>query len=427
MNSGSRRMGSSLNPHLQTNVKGLVSMKKYVLSGILLISLVFSGCWDARELNELALVMAVGIDKAANHEGYEVTVQIARPTERGGGASGGGSGGDTVWIGTAEGDTIIDAIRNIAKFSSRRVMWAHNNVIVIGESLAEEGITPIIDFFSHNPELRMKTWVAVCPGSAKDCVSAQTGMENIPGISIARLYLYNELPSQSVSSDMVKLFRDYKSETIQPIVSVLRLLPPDKSGAGKPQVELSGSAIFKGDKLVGYLAPEETRGLAWIRGEVKNSIVSVECGKKQDIKVAVELRKIKVKKVAKMEDGVPSFKVNITAGGSIVEQDAPLDIGIEELKSQAEKLVNHRIKDEVEASLEKVQKDFNSDVVGLGRTFHIQNKHEWNSGVKEKWPELYSKATIDVEVDINIVDSTLFQIPMKEENIEGDSSNEGKD
>lgn len=58
---------------------------------LLIISLIpLSGCWSRKELNDLALVMALGIDLVP--EGYAVTVQVMNPGESGnqkGGASGG--------------------------------------------------------------------------------------------------------------------------------------------------------------------------------------------------------------------------------------------------------------------------------------------------------------------------------------------------
>ena len=84
-----------------------------------------------RELDDLGLVMVVGIDKIKETNNFRITAQIAKPS--GAGQAKGDSGGDEpVWTGSAEGNSIFEAIRNLAKFSSRRIMWAHNNVVIIG-------------------------------------------------------------------------------------------------------------------------------------------------------------------------------------------------------------------------------------------------------------------------------------------------------
>ena len=44
-----------------------------------ILTILLSGCWSKRELNELAIVVALGIDKI--DEDYEITVQIVDPGE----------------------------------------------------------------------------------------------------------------------------------------------------------------------------------------------------------------------------------------------------------------------------------------------------------------------------------------------------------
>lgn len=53
-------------------------MKRYVF-GLLFFSLFLSGCWDRRELDRLAIAVAVGIDKADDE--YQVSAQVVVPSE----------------------------------------------------------------------------------------------------------------------------------------------------------------------------------------------------------------------------------------------------------------------------------------------------------------------------------------------------------
>lgn len=52
---------------------------KYSLSLLLFVFLILllGGCWSKRELNELAIVAAVGVDRV--NEQYEISVQIVNP------------------------------------------------------------------------------------------------------------------------------------------------------------------------------------------------------------------------------------------------------------------------------------------------------------------------------------------------------------
>lgn len=392
---------------------------KRILAVLLVFNTIFlSGCWDQREINDLGLVMAVGIDKKKGSPLYTVTAQIAKPSSASGQGGKSGGGDQPVWIGSADGKTIFEAIRNLAKFSSRRVMWAHNNIIIIGESLAEQDITPVVDFFTQNPELRMKTWVAVAHGDAKPYVTAKTGLENIPGISIAELFRYHELPSESIATDMLKLFRDYKSESQQPLVSALNL-KTENTPNGPNQVELEGAAVLKRNKLVGWLSPEETRGIAWVRNEMKNGIIIATGVGKEDQNISVEIRDAKSKITAQVSGDIPSIKIRVEAKGDISEFDSTTTLSIEELKTQVEKEACHVIEQEIKQGLDKLQKQYKSDVLGFGRAVHISNKEIWYKTMQDKWEDIYPQVPVSISVTLDIRTASLYQEPINIEKKKG--------
>src|SRR5690606_17351958 len=112
---------------------------------LVLVFLVFTGgCWDRRELENLAVVVGIGINLAPEGEGYEVSSQIVRAAQI---QSPGGSGsGDEelrpFWILRSRGPTVFEAIRNATLQSSRRLFLSHNQVLVINEAVAREGLMP---------------------------------------------------------------------------------------------------------------------------------------------------------------------------------------------------------------------------------------------------------------------------------------------
>lgn len=238
-------------------------------------------------------------------------------------------------------------------------------------------------------------------------------MENVPANSLALLFRYQKLPAKSIQSDMVDLFRDYKSETNQPLMAALREIPP--KGAGKAEVELSGSAVFKNGKLAGWLSGEETRGLAWIRKEIRNAIISVSCDGESEALIAVELKQIDIDIRSYIKDKKISMEVLVTAEGNISEQDAPVNVNIDEFKANAKKLLEDRVEREIKDSFEKAQKDFQSDVMFFGRYVHIQNKKEWDDWIRDDWEKIFPEIPVAVKADIDVRSSTLYQIPMFEE------------
>lgn len=386
---------------------------------LLMLLPLLSGCWDARELNALAMVMAVGIDKLESGR-FEVTIQVARPGNRSGGGGGAGSaGGDSVYTASADGDTIFAAIRNLAQFTSRRIMWAHNNVVVVGESLAQETIRPVVDFFTRNQELRMRTWVVVARGSsARSVVAAKTGLENIPANSISALMRYADLPGESVQTDMNDLADDVMNPDLHPVLSAVsleeRAVPSANAsmehGQGL-QVALRGTAIFRGTRLVGYMDRDAGRGLLWLRGEMGNAVVSIPCPD-GDGGIAVEFRSPRARLKPGFQEGLPAVWLAIETNGWISERDCPTAaLNTLALKQRLEEQIEQAIRQDVLEALSFMQEEVKVDAANYGRHFHVAYPEWWRAN-RSRWDELFLQVKTEVAVEIDVLKPGIYTRPM---------------
>ena len=131
-------------------------MKKRILS-LIILCLFLTGCWDKKELNELAITMALGVDKIDDE--YLVSAQVVVPGEVS--SMKGGAGQSPVTLFQAKGATMNDAIRNLALVSPRTGYFGHLQIVVIGESMAQEGIASILDYLSRYYEIRSDFYLLV--------------------------------------------------------------------------------------------------------------------------------------------------------------------------------------------------------------------------------------------------------------------------
>src|SRR3954454_186533 len=101
-------------------------MKKwFIMIWIFVISLpILSGCWNQKELTDLAFVMALGIDKTED-ELYHVSFQLVNPGNVSSGQNTGGGQGLPIAVYKSTGRTITEAARNATKKASRRLYYAH--------------------------------------------------------------------------------------------------------------------------------------------------------------------------------------------------------------------------------------------------------------------------------------------------------------
>ena len=86
-------------------------------------------CWSKRELNELAIVVAFGIDKI--DEEYEITVQIVDPSEVS--VRQASTQRSPVVSYHSRGETIFEAIRKMTTIATRKPYFAHLQVVVLGK------------------------------------------------------------------------------------------------------------------------------------------------------------------------------------------------------------------------------------------------------------------------------------------------------
>lgn len=386
----------------------MVSSATRILAVILCVALL-SGCAEQRQINELALVTAVGLDKGSTPGSIRLSVQIARPADARGqtGAPSGGTG-EPVYSAEAEGNSIFEAVRNLGSFISRRVYWAHNFLIVMSEDYARNGIEDMIDFFTRNNELRMNAWVAVTPDPPEELISTVTGLEVDPGEAVDRLFRLNRVVSDAPRTNMMRLEEAFLSTTTHPVLARLTLkqrgIPNKKpeEQASLKQVELKGAAAFKENRMAGWLSPEETRGLLYFIQKPETAEVNLS-GTEDDRKAAVELRRQKFNMIPSYRNGRISFNISLEVTGNIVEYTyrQKLQHMIPELESRLENV----LEEDLQSVIRKAQISYRSDFLKAGDVFRNRYPAEWKA-IRD-WDEAFSEAEFKIKVTASITSPVL--------------------
>ena len=103
-------------------------MKKIKYLAIFSI-LLLSGCYNYRELSELAITTAIGIDKS--DDGYIVTAQVMNIKKKEGSSSNAGNSPDIIMY-KSEAKSIKEALRYIVLQSPRKIYFSHLDILLIG-------------------------------------------------------------------------------------------------------------------------------------------------------------------------------------------------------------------------------------------------------------------------------------------------------
>jgi spore germination protein KC len=357
----------------------------------ILLIMSLSGCWSSHELDTLGIVMGIGVDKLMASGKAQITAQIIKP---GGIKSQNkelGSGSQAFWNVTGTGDTVFSTIRDMTNKSSRKLFFPHNQVLILGRSIAEEGIQKYIDFFMRDPKTRVNVWVLISQDTAQEILDVKSELEKVPANNIAKLIKGQEAAtSQTRAVRLRDLIPGLMSKTTAPTAPFIKI----SRDGDKEVAMISGTAVFKGDKLVGKLDKHEGRGLLWVMGDVKSGIIEVEGS--ENHKVSLEIVRASSKIVPKIINNEITIKVNINEEGNIGEQTGPENLSKLTEVASLEKKKAQVIRNEVMAAVKKAQ-ELNADVFGFGDAVHKKYPDQWKK-LEDNWNEIFKD--IQVEVDV---------------------------
>jgi len=388
-------------------------MKRKYFILLMILTLALAGCWNRRELDTLSIVSAIAIDKSEEEGKLSVAFQIIQPSRIKGSSPTGGTeaeGTKGVWVLTSTGHTIFDAARNATAQSDRRLFFPQNKVIVIGEELAREGIAPLLDFFHRDPEPRRMSWLLIAKGNAHDIISAKHEQENIPARAIDSIIKSSSATSMAVKVNLNDFLKNLTSPASDPIACRIEMIQDHQS---KNQgIRFTGAAVFKKDKLVGFLDQYETRGLNWILGKVVSGITLIKSPINESKYLAIEIIRATSRIIPEIQDGKVKITVEVTEEGNLAEQFSDVDLSNTEMFKELEKRKAQVIKSEIQSVLKKGLQEWRVDIFGFGKAVHRRYPKEWKT-LQAKWRDMLPEIDVEVKVDAIVRDSGISTLPAK--------------
>ncbi|MED4601033.1 Ger(x)C family spore germination protein [Paenibacillus validus] len=391
-------------------MNNVMRKKMFVCIWILLLFIPLGGCWDIKYLDELSTVIAMGMDTSEGQD-IQLTVQVVNPAEVStGGGKGGGGSSSSVTTYSETGRTVFEAIRKIANKTSRRLYFAHNQVLVIGEDLARKGVTPLFDLIERDPEVRTDFYVLVAKGAkASDLLKIKTPIEKIPGTKMREsVENAEQILGTSYRMSIKEMIANINSGKKEISMGSIEIIGDIKKGGNNKNVEkinpsaslkLNGMAVFKNQTLVDFLDPKESRGSAWIQDKVKSTVINVSCKKESDIAVEVVHSTTSMK--GKFQQGQPSIVIHVKQEANIAEiLCSDMDLTDKETFAQIGKETEAQIKKEMLDAVKKAKK-LKTDIFGFADAVYKANPAYWKKNMNN-WAYIFSKIPVHIEVDTEI-------------------------
>lgn len=385
-----------------------MKMKRLII--ILIFIFLTTGCWNYRELNEMAIVGSFGIDYNEKNEMFVVSAQIfnAKKTSTGGPSVSGDSSPVTVY--EAEAKTVHEALRKITYKSPKKLYIGHLDIVIFGENFVRRGFINGVDFLFRDDESRKDFDILITKDvKASDILKVLTSSITIPSISVK-----NNINSNStykgtiVSISFDEFLSNYYTQGHEPTLPVITIsgnvkesesIDSIKLSTPKTELVLNGMGVFKEDKLIGYLTEEESLGYTFTVSKIQNTVISFKCDDKNYGSMEIIDYKSKIGGEIKKEK--PIIEINITAKGIISEYNCQLDLKDPKNIEKVSEMASNRIKEIVESVVSASQKKYNSDIFGFGEIFFRNNYKYWQK-ISKDWDNMFPNLEYKVNVDVEL-------------------------
>ncbi|MBU7005946.1 Ger(x)C family spore germination protein [Phosphitispora fastidiosa] len=400
-------------------------MKKKLIAFVMILNLLLiPGCWSRREVEDLAIVTAIGIDRMVleGKEKDKISVLVARPSQLGGQQTKASAETNADWLVSEVGDTLYDAMRKIHRRSPRNMRIYHNELVIISENSARDGVEDVFDYLQRHKDIRLRTWMFVCRGEAGEAMKVLPEFENMLSEEISEILVKS---TPGVSETLAVDLRKFSDALVTPgwdaVLPVIRVIESGEAAGSKREekeagqtIMLEGLAIFHNNRLAGFMSPEEVTGFLYIIGETQRGAITLEhkSGNGSPSQIALLISRASSKLKPVFQEGRLVMEINIKAEADVVEVQGDAAVGSPEVIKELNREFGQKVKSIAEGSLETAQKKFKTDIFGFGKKVHQKYPDYWKE-VEQDWYEIYPEVPVTVKVDAKIRRTSVIADPFQ--------------
>jgi spore germination protein KC len=362
-----------------------------------LILTLFSGCWNYHELETYSIVSGIAIDKGQNGYKYHVTFECIK-------MSGGGKDAHIEPLLMEEdGNTIFDAARSTLRESDKKLYFNHCKILILSSEIAKEGVKAVTDWIQRDAEPRLTINVLVSKETtAEEILSVKPQSGQLLSLQIDNTLAESENYYGSTAG--IQVYQMTNTLNTEGISLVLPAIEKKKS-QDEETVQLSGGAIFKGDRQVGWLATVPAKFFALIRGKVKGGLIQTgpTPGSTQ---FSLEILESQTKVKPVVSGNTVTVNIDIRMKTAFGEQDSEKDLLTQLGISKVEQYADRTIQYETTRVVKDVQQSFGSDIFGFGSAVHMNQPNEWDR-IGSRWDDIFKTLKVKVVADVKIENTAL--------------------
>lgn len=381
----------------------------YIILCMTIIMVILTGCYDNREIEDLAYVVAIGIDEADNNM-FNLTFQTAVPKSITTGE------GETTDIKSFKTDNFLSGFRKTGRYLSKKINLSHTKIIVVSEEIAKKGLLPFLNGLQNYMELRPNVNIIVAANGAKNYIeSLQPKLSANPTKYYDMMFKSYQTDFRVPSSQLGDYLYRTRSTGSQPVTiytevdnTVVESKKPDtdkpEEGAGeeKKSMSIKGLAVFNRDKMKGSLDSEETSLYALMTGSIDTIKLEVKDPLDERYKILSNVSLDRSSKTSVQVYGdKPQINIELNLRADIEAVQSNIIYSDTAKLQRVQKEYEDYLKNEMNSLLNKASNTYKSDIFGFGQIAkkNYSSVSQWE---QIKWHEIFPNAVYKVSINMTV-------------------------
>ncbi|MBS3985543.1 MAG: Ger(x)C family spore germination protein [Selenomonadales bacterium] len=406
--------------------------KCLLVLGLIVISTLLSGCWDALPVERRAFVTSLGVDWLPEAPHLNVTIVHPLMEER------------------RMRENRVLTIR-AHSVSEALTLWNHTNgqhlslavlgVLVIGEAAAKQPLSPVLNDLCAHPDFRLGAHVIVTRGTAQALLSVQPPAHQLISVHLRslldRAIFRRDAPRTTVSAFITHMMMpgmDAMTALVSPIGTLDRRQAEKEAEAAAPNgqqagggggggagaggggnggetaprppqedVQVVGAAIWQGDKVVETLTLPEAQFVYLAMGKANRLMVNVmfppdeRLFPKQSAMV-LSMESVTANWSLEMVQEVPHYTLRLQVRLSLHNYAGDVDLSKKDNSALLEKMIGDVLRQNTLQAVQKVAAT-GGDPLRLGQLMRRQYPELWNS---KEWRNKIQTAQFTVKAEAQI-------------------------
>lgn len=330
-----------------------------------MLSINLSGCYDTKEISEIAFVIAVGFDQ------NDYTFQIVKPS-----AFEGDSAEDSPLLTkTISAKNIYDAMDKLNSQISEVCDFSHMKIVVFSNDVAKSGIEKQVDAMLKSSDFHPNIKVAMCEGKVSDYMKDMEIPLNTNPAEYYENIFSHKFTQYSPDTRLKDLQKNYSSHIKGCAIPIINA---EKGMAITSDYKLTGRANAENTLIYNMLKNPDFDGNFTISDSIVVNLKKTQCN--FDINTNVTPTNITVK---------------IKLEGNVKWDESNTDMAT--IQKQAKENTENKVKN----FLYSCSNYYKADIFDF---YKIAKKHyptleSWEGA---NWQQLFENASYNVTVDVNI-------------------------